>query len=135
MEHVYLIGHRGASGNAPENTVASFDLALEIGVDAIELDVHQTKDKQVTVIHDETVDRTTNGKGFVSSLSYDQIKEKNYSFSAGQYFDIKIEYVDITSEEFEEKINFYKKNLTNLFVESKELEEKINRHLNGLSYE
>jgi glycerophosphoryl diester phosphodiesterase len=62
-----VIAHRGASSYAPENTVAAFDLALEIGVSHIELDVHFTSDDHLVVIHDDTVDRTTNGRGPVTS--------------------------------------------------------------------
>jgi type I restriction enzyme M protein len=68
-------------------------------------------------------------------VGYDEIKEKNYSFSAGQYFDIKIEYVDITAEQFAEKMDDYKKDLNDLFAESKKLEEEIQKQLNGLKYE
>jgi type I restriction enzyme M protein len=72
---------------------------------------------------------------FTVVVSYDQIKEKNYSFSAGQYFDVKIEYTDITPEEFTSKMNGFKSNLKNLFAESKELEIKIQKHLEGLMNE
>lgn len=72
---------------------------------------------------------------FTVVVSYEQIKEKNYSLSAGQYFDVKIEYVDITTEEFEEKINSYKSNLDTLFSESRELEIEIKKQLAGLKYE
>jgi type I restriction enzyme M protein len=58
-------------------------------------------------------------------VSYGQIREKNYSFSAGQYFDVKIEYTDITPEEFEAKLNRYTGNLNTLFTESRNLEEEI----------
>jgi len=68
-------------------------------------------------------------------VSYEQIKEKNYSFSAGQYFDVKIEYIDITPEEFEAKMNSYKSNLASLFSESKKLEKEIMKQLSGLKYE
>ena len=67
--------------------------------------------------------------------SYDEIKEKNYSFSAGQYFDIKIEYVDITAEEFKAKMDSFKANLNEYFKQSKELEEEINKQLENLKYE
>jgi type I restriction enzyme M protein len=70
---------------------------------------------------------------FTVVLSYDQIKEKNYSFSAGQYFEVKIEYTDISPEEFEAKMNDFKMNLSNLFAESKTLELEINKQLEGLS--
>ncbi len=68
-------------------------------------------------------------------VSYDQIKEKNYSFSAGQYFEVKIEYVDITPEAFTAKMEVFKSNLNSLFAESKELEKEIQKQLGGLKYE
>lgn len=72
---------------------------------------------------------------FTVVLSYDQIKEKNYSFSAGQYFDVKIEYTDITPEEFTAKMDGFKNNLEGLFAESKTLEIEIKKQLEGLRYE
>ena len=72
---------------------------------------------------------------FTVVVSYDQIKEKNYSFSAGQYFEVKIEYTDITPLEFENKMNGFKSNLDSLFAESKSLEKEIQKQLNGLKYE
>src|SRR3972149_5853795 len=69
------IGHRGARAYEPENTLRSFKKALEIGVDAVELDVRKTKDNQLVVIHDADVKRTTDGKGFVSELTLKEIKE------------------------------------------------------------
>lgn len=68
-------------------------------------------------------------------VGYDQIKEKNYSFSAGQYFDVKIEYIDVTPAEFSEKMKSFQSNLDNLFSESKELELEIQRQLKGIKYE
>ena len=68
-------------------------------------------------------------------VSYDQIKEKNYSFSAGQYFEVKIEYVDITPEAFAAIMEAFKSNLNSLFAESKELEKEIQKQLGGLKYE
>jgi type I restriction enzyme M protein len=72
---------------------------------------------------------------FTVVVSYEQIKEKNYSFSAGQYFDVKIEYTDITPEEFAAKMNGFKSNLKSLFTESKGLEAEIQIQLEGLKYE
>jgi glycerophosphoryl diester phosphodiesterase len=69
------IGHRGARAYEPENTLRSYKKALEIGVNAVELDVRKTKDNQLVVIHDADVKRTTNGKGLVSELTLKQIKE------------------------------------------------------------
>lgn len=69
-----IYAHRGASGHAPENTLEAFRLAIEMGADGFELDVHMSKDGALMVIHDETVDRTTNGTGFVKDLTLAQLK-------------------------------------------------------------
>ncbi len=69
-----IIGHRGAAALEPENTLLSIKRAIDIGVDAIEIDVHLSKDKELVVIHDATVDRTTNGTGPVSGYSVQEIK-------------------------------------------------------------
>jgi len=68
------IGHRGAAGYEPENTLKAFQKALELNADGIELDVHLSADGHIVVIHDETIDRTTNGKGFVNTLSLSELK-------------------------------------------------------------
>ena len=74
-----VIAHRGASAHAPENTIASFQLAKQHHADAIEFDVKLSADRQVVVIHDSTVDRTTDGSGKVSELSLAEIKELDSS--------------------------------------------------------
>ena len=68
-------------------------------------------------------------------VSYEQIKDKNHSFSAGQYFDVKIEYTDITPQQFAAKMNAFTHNLDALFAESQELEKEIRKQLDGLKYE
>lgn len=68
------IGHRGAKAYEPENTLRSFQKAIELGVDAIELDVRITKDQQIVIIHDADVKKTTNSEGLVSSLTLKEIK-------------------------------------------------------------
>ncbi|MDI6049432.1 glycerophosphodiester phosphodiesterase family protein [Flavobacterium sp. XS2P24] len=68
------IGHRGAKGHEPENTFVSFQKALDMQVDGIELDVHLSADGEIMVIHDESIDRTTNGKGLVNALSLRELK-------------------------------------------------------------
>jgi len=97
---------------------------------------------QKTLLSAEEEDRIINTfndhktvEDFTVVVSYDQIKEKNYSLSAGQYFDVKIEYTDITSEEFENKMKLFKKNLEGLFVESAKLEIEIAKQLAELRYE
>ncbi|MGM1048317.1 MAG: glycerophosphodiester phosphodiesterase [Bacillota bacterium] len=77
-----IISHRGASGEAPENTMAAFKLGLEQGCDAFELDVHLSKDGQLVVIHDGTIDRTTDGSGAINELTVDELK----AFDAGSWF-------------------------------------------------
>jgi len=72
---VLRIGHRGAAGHEPENTLRSFSRALGIGVDMIEFDVHICASGEIVVIHDETVERTTNGTGHVSDLTYLELRD------------------------------------------------------------
>ena len=69
-----IVGHRGNAGHAPENTLESFRQAVEIGVDALEMDVHLTGDGHVVVIHDPTLDRTTNQSGRVDRLTLAEIQ-------------------------------------------------------------
>jgi glycerophosphoryl diester phosphodiesterase len=71
---VIVTGHRGAAGLEPENTIRSFKRALTLGVDQVELDVHFTRDRALVVIHDDTVDRTTNGRGPVHALTLDEVR-------------------------------------------------------------
>ncbi|MGV8025216.1 MAG: glycerophosphodiester phosphodiesterase [Anaerolineaceae bacterium] len=77
-----VFAHRGANKYAPENTLASFRKALELGAQALELDITLSKDGAVVVIHDDTVDRTTNGKGAVADLNLAEIKK----LDAGAWF-------------------------------------------------
>ena len=100
------IGHRGARAYAPENTISSFKKALEIGVDAIELDVRKTKDNQLVVIHDDDVKRTTDGEGLVCELTLKEIK--GFSAEGGEKIPT-----------FEEALDFLDKKVK-VFVELKE---------------
>ncbi len=70
-----IYAHRGAITFAPENTLKAVKKAIELGVDGVEIDVRLTKDKELVVIHDKKVDRTTNGKGHVHSFTLEEIKE------------------------------------------------------------
>lgn len=69
-----IYGHRGATGTVPENTLPSFKAALDAGAMGLELDIHLAKDGEIIVIHDETLDRTTKGKGYVKDLTVAEIK-------------------------------------------------------------
>lgn len=79
-----LLGHRGDKSHAPENTLAAFKLAMENGADGVELDTKLTSDGVVVVMHDQTVDRTTNGKGSISKFSSEELRrlDAGSSFSS-----------------------------------------------------
>ncbi len=80
-----VIGHRGACAVAPENTLASFEQAVQDGADILEMDVRLSKDKHVVVIHDEEVDRTTDGVGRVADMTLAELKrlDAGFRFSVG----------------------------------------------------
>ena len=86
----FVIGHRGSMLEAPENTLAGFRHAAENGADAVEFDVDFTKDGHAVVIHDATVDRTTNGSGRVSDFTLEDIRKLN---ALGDVTDIKNRYL------------------------------------------
>lgn len=97
-----VIGHRGAAGLCPENTLAGIRKALELEADRIEIDVHQTKDKVVVVMHDKKVNRTTNGTGYIKDKNLEDIKK----LSAGIKFKKEFESEKIpTLEEVINEIN------------------------------
>ncbi|MBI1277086.1 MAG: glycerophosphodiester phosphodiesterase [Anaerolineaceae bacterium] len=80
LENIYqgrmlVLGHRGARAYAPMNTIPAFELALKQGADGIELDTHLSKDGQLIVLHDFSVDATTNGKGFAKDFTLEELKE------------------------------------------------------------
>lgn len=71
---IKVIGHRGAAGHAPENTLAAFDRGLEMGVDGVETDIRATKDGVLVLMHDATVDRTTDGSGSIADLTWEEVQ-------------------------------------------------------------
>lgn len=91
------IGHRGAKGYEPENTLIAFEKAINLGVDGIELDVHLSADNELIVIHDETVDRTTNGKGDVNQLSLMELKALKIEIT--QEIPILTEVLDLVNQQ------------------------------------
>ena len=86
-----VIAHRGASFYAPENTMASFELAAKQGAQAIELDVKLTRDGHIVAMHDRTVDRTTNGSGLVNSLTLAEIQR----LDAGSWKDDRFRHIPV----------------------------------------
>ncbi|MBY6053003.1 glycerophosphodiester phosphodiesterase [Cytobacillus firmus] len=81
-KRVKVFAHRGVSGHFPENTMAAFQAALEAGADGIELDVQMAKDGMLVIIHDEKVDRTTGGTGYIKDMTFEEILQ----LDAGSWF-------------------------------------------------
>lgn len=103
-----IIAHRGASGYAPEHTLEAYKLAVEMAADYIEIDLHMTKDGALVAMHDETVDRTTNGHGKVAELTLEEIK----SLDAGSWFDESFKGLSVPTleeifNEFGDTTNYY----------------------------
>ncbi len=83
LDRPLVMAHRGAKDIAPENTIAAFRTAIDLGADAVEMDIVRCGSGQIVVMHDDTVDRTTNGSGRVDSLPLDALRE----LDAGSWFD------------------------------------------------
>lgn len=113
-----IFAHRGYSGNYPENTMLAFKKAIECGVDGIELDVQLTKDGEVVIIHDETIDRTTTGQGYVADYTYEELEKLDASYkfkdcgfnkipTLKEYFELVKDLKLITNIELKTGINQY----------------------------
>ena len=113
MKNIEVTAHRGASMNYPENTMAAFNGAYELGADWIELDLQQTKDKQIVVTHDSNLSRITGLKKSVNDVTYDKIK----TLDAGSFFDSK--YRDERIPLLSEVIEFAKEKNIKLNIELK----------------
>ena len=130
-----ILAHRGDSAHAPENTLPAFSQAIQEGVDGIELDVKLTADGHVVVIHDSDVERTTDGKGRVASLTLDAVRK----LDAGSWFDPKFSgtKIPLLDEAFEtigrdKLINIELKNYSTPFNGlALKVCELIKRHNNG----
>lgn len=83
---VKIIGHRGFASTYPENSLIGFEKAAKLGVDGIELDVHITKDGEVVVHHDETIDRMTDGNGLIKEKTLDELREYRLKSGLGSGF-------------------------------------------------
>ena len=90
MNRPYIWAHRGADGYAPENTMPAFELAAQMGADGIELDVQLSKDGQVVVCHDERLDRTSNGKGWLKDYTLEELKYLDFSGGDDKYAGVQI---------------------------------------------
>jgi len=90
MPKTQVWAHRGACAYAPENTLPAFRMAAEMGAQGIELDVHESSDGALMVIHDETVDRTSNGKGRVVDKTLEELRSFDFSAGMTQYAGVQI---------------------------------------------
>ncbi len=125
MKKVLVWAHRGASAYAPENTMEAFELACSQKADGIELDVQMTKDGEVVVIHDEMVDRTSNGSGFVKDMTLEELRSLHFNRLHPEYPQARIPLL-------EEVYSYLKSNSMTVNVELKNgiipypgLEEKV----------
>jgi glycerophosphoryl diester phosphodiesterase len=123
-ERRMVIAHRGASGHAPENTLAAFALAAEMGASAVELDVHLSRDRQIVVIHDSRVERTTSGRGAVRNLILARLRR----LDAGSWFNrshpgqSRPEFVGQRVPTLQEAIDLAKRTKIGLYIETKDPE-------------
>ncbi len=90
MKRTLVWAHRGASGYAPENTLEAFQKAIELNADGIELDVQMTRDGQLVIIHDETVNRVSDARGWVKDYTYEEIKKLNVNKDFPEYGSVRI---------------------------------------------
>ncbi|WP_053363115.1 glycerophosphodiester phosphodiesterase family protein [Bacillus sp. FJAT-27251] len=86
LKKIDNVAHRGATGYAPENTIAAFDKGVDMKSDYIEIDLQRSKDGELVIIHDTTVDRTTDGTGFVKDLTLDQLRQLDAGSWKGEEF-------------------------------------------------
>jgi glycerophosphoryl diester phosphodiesterase len=127
LNRFYRCAHRGASGHAPENTLAAIRLAMEMGAEMCELDVQQTADDRLVVMHDDGLDRTTNGTGNVWEMTLAELQK----YDAGSWFDSRFAKEKLTTLEdmialvrgkmplnIEAKIHGHERNVASLIVET-----------------
>ena len=120
-------GHRGASGYAPENTLPAFELALEQGADGFELDVQLTRDDEVVVIHDETLERTTDGRGWVADHSLADLRRLDASHAREQFAGTRIPTLAEVFELVRDTSTMVNVELKNSRIGYKGLEERVLR--------
>jgi glycerophosphoryl diester phosphodiesterase len=130
-KHVQVIGHRGACEYAPENTMPSFDLAYDLGVESIETDVRVTKDGTLVLFHDSNMARTSNGIGTIEEHTYQELMQLDF----GSWFSKKFE--DTKIVRLSEFLNKYGNKIhLNLEIKSPDIERIVLNELNevGLDY-
>jgi glycerophosphoryl diester phosphodiesterase len=113
MKPPWIIAHRGASGHVPENTIAAFERAVQLGAGFIETDLRLTRDGQFVAIHDESLERTTNGRGMVHDFTLAQLRD----LDAGRWFDRQFAGEHIPS--LDDVLAFARKHDTVVYLEIK----------------
>ena len=122
MVQPFIIAHRGFSAERPENTISSFDHAIDNGFDLLELDVHLSADGVLVVMHDEKVDRTTDGTGLLKSMSFKEISR----LDAGSWFQGigEVSYTGQKVHSLDQFLSMYASR-SHVFIEIKSLEEEL----------
>ena len=121
---IQVVGHRGASGYAPETTIASYRMAIQMGADYVETDVHRSRDGVLVAIHDADVSRTTNGKGFVVEHTLAELK----ALDAGSWFNkafpekARPDYIGLRVPALQEVMDVVQESNAGLFIEIKDPE-------------
>lgn len=127
-----IIAHRGASGYTSEHTIPSYDLAIKKNADYTEIDLQMTKDGVLVAVHDDKVDRTTNGEGDVKNYTCRELKGldvgswfnlTNTQNASEKYFNLHIPSLNEIIEKYGDKVNYYIK--TKSFQKYPEMEEKL----------
>jgi len=90
MKNTVVVAHRGFSSKFPENTILSFQKAVEIKADAIELDVREIKNGEIVIMHDEKVDRTTDGTGYIEEMTYREVRKLDAGKWKGNFKNVKV---------------------------------------------
>lgn len=126
MKKSLNIAHRGFSGKYPENTMRAFMEAFEIGCDGIETDLHITKDDVIVICHDETIDRTTNGTGYIAEYNYKDLCEFDAGIKYGKDFsNEKIPSLNEFFEYIKDKKLYINLELKNNIIQYDKMEEKV----------
>lgn len=136
MKRSLNIAHRGFSGHYPENTMEAFRRAVEVGCDGIETDLHMTKDGVIVICHDEKIDRTTNGTGFIANYNYKELCKFDAGIKHGEQFKgERIPSIDEFLDYVRDKdllINF---ELKNNIISYEEMEKKVIEKVYGFNME
>ncbi len=120
-----VIGHRGASEYAPENTMQAFRLAHEMGADGIEFDVHFSKDKELVIAHDETINRVSNGDGLIKDYTLNELYNFNFNNSFDSFGFVKIPTLKDVFEEFADKDFILNIEIKNNIIEYSGIEKAV----------